>query len=219
MSFVPRTSVLRPSQANVCRFWFVSSRSFSFVPFRILAMTFVSEPLQYRRTDPSGARAMTDMQPRSLLYSMTFRISYSTSLPSRLRVSLPCERFLNSYPSCLAASTRATSSGEGPWYDPSSSMMSEWQRHRLVKKSVMWCPSVASQPDSRFSASNPRSVAVPTLGLLLWKAMIFLELPPEWTAVSRTGGRPFITRAARARLPSKPSSALSSLSLGFSSSL
>ena len=88
-------------------------------------MTLVSEPLQYRRTDPSGVRAMTDMHPRSLLYSMTFRISYSTSLPSRLSVSLPWARFLNSNPSCLAASTRATSSGEGPWYDSSSSMMSE----------------------------------------------------------------------------------------------
>lgn len=39
---------------------------------------------------------------------------------------------------------------------------------------------------------TPRSDAVPALGLLLWNAMIFLELPPECTAVSKSGS-PFMT--------------------------
>ena len=51
-------------------------------------MTLASEPLLSRRTLPPGARAMTLMRPRALLYSITFRISKVASVPSMLTTTV-----------------------------------------------------------------------------------------------------------------------------------
>jgi hypothetical protein len=73
-----------------------------------------SEPLTSSLIVPSGQRTMALMRARSLVNSFTYSVSYTTVSPSTESTVSPAERETYSKPSVRAASTIATSSGDGP---------------------------------------------------------------------------------------------------------
>jgi len=118
-----KQSVLSPFIENASRLLSILSKNGYETDLLSLLLIMLSAPFTYILTFPLSL-TITDMRLRSESNSIECKSSTRFSLPKILKISSLLSNPLNAYPILLAASTRAISSGEGPFFKKEISFLS-----------------------------------------------------------------------------------------------
>jgi len=113
-TFIAKQSVLSPFIENASRLLSILSKNGYGRDLLSLLLIMLSAPLTYILTFPLSL-TITDMRLRSESNSIEFKSSTRFSFPKMLNIISLLSNPLYAYPILLAASTRAISSGEGPF--------------------------------------------------------------------------------------------------------